>query len=345
MLIASNERGAPVLQEDGDAEFLRVDTRQSSHQLKPGTCADATNCRFAGDGRVTPRWSSIFQPWGGITIIGASLIAPGTTYPPPPSRGVYVRITLSGLTIGNTYQYTPGNAAAMSTGIEIDGSEFGQPAGTLLAGGFFTATATTYYVWSQQYNMAVTTHVQQVQIIGGNPCGYYRFNSPENFDVGVLLTDDWRNQAGEDGGRGRAWKIQSGNVPEQIPMNGNDIYGQTVLVECFSALVMLRQDAERHYFAAAAVASNTIQLNCAPTWNDGDAVLLWGDTSVSSAITGTHPPVIGQQYFVKATGTNAVELYFDSGLTQQALFTGAMGQFYLERQAANPGFFGNGAPP
>ena len=181
---------------------------------------------------------------------------------------------------------------------------------------------------------------------GTTVLGFARFNDPQGLDVLVAATDDWRTGAGEDGGRGRIWKLMAGNAPHAVPLNGNDVYGAVRFIPCFNALVLLRQENERHYFSAAAVgapAANAIQLNCAPDWTSGDLVYLWGEAD--SSFTGAGAPAAQTFAFVNNLGNNVVELYNDPALTAQIHFTGAVGRFYLERRAATPGPFGNGAGP
>ena len=60
---------------------------------------------------------------------------------------------------------------------------------------------------------------------GVNLLGYARFNDPQGLDVLVVATDDWRTGAGEDGGRGRLWKLMAGTGPVAVPLNGHDLYG------------------------------------------------------------------------------------------------------------------------
>lgn len=179
------------------------------------------------------------------------------------------------------------------------------------------------------------------------PQGYARFNDPNGVDNTVLVTDDWRDGGGEDGGRGRAWRILSGQAPQEIPLNGHDIWDTCRLIPCLNALVLLRQGNERHYFSAAAldVSTSRIQLNAAPNWATGELVLFWADPD--SYILGTSPPNPNTLYWVKNIAGNKVELYSDAGLTTILDLTGgsAVGTFYLERRATEPGFFGNGAPP
>ena len=183
--------------------------------------------------------------------------------------------------------------------------------------------------------------------------GYKRLNDPNGFDVTVVVTDDWRNNAGEDGGRGRAWKIQAGNGPQQIPLNGHDIYGPACLAPCYNGLALLRDGNERHYFPAANIApggnAGQVKLNCQPAWNDGDAALFVPDASTGSSLAGgTKSPAPNTLVYVKSAGGNAVKLFKTSDVTSVNAvpfdFTGGTGRFYLERQAVNPGYFGNGSP-
>jgi len=181
---------------------------------------------------------------------------------------------------------------------------------------------------------------------GVNLLGYARFNDPQGLDVLVVATDDWRTGAGEDGGRGRLWKLMAGTGPVAVPLNGHDLYGPVRFIPCFNALVLLRQQSERHYFSAAAVgqpAANEIQLNCAPDWDSGDLVYLDGD--VNSVVVGATAPQPGAFVYVKNLGNHVIALYADSGLANQLHFTSAVGRFWLERRAATPGPFGNGAWP
>lgn len=182
----------------------------------------------------------------------------------------------------------------------------------------------------------------------GGPLAFTRFNDPEGFDNLVLILDTWRDGQGEDRGRGRAWRIYPGQAPQEIPLNGHDVWAEARLVPCFNGLTLLRTGNERHYFGAAAVdlVNAQIQLNCAPNWADGDLVF-YAPVDGASTITGAAPPNALTGYYAKTLATNLVELYADSTLTTKLDFTGgeALGRFYLERRAAAPGYFGNDAPP
>lgn len=326
----------PEVMADGDAAFYRVDTRTPAHELPKGVCADAVNKRFE-DGRAWPRFNVENQPWG-VVPAGLNVCTGHQSSSEPDEFGYFGKI--NGLVVGATYYYA---AAGNITLLEQLGGELIQP------GMFFVATGRLGFHMATP-NTLVTGVVYRVS--GPNCFGFARFNDPEGLDVLVLATDDWRNQPGEDGGRGRVWKILANNAPVEVPLNGSDVDGTCRFVPCFNALVLLRHGSERHYFNAAAVgnpAANKIQLNCAPAWNNGDGALLWGDATVNSQINGTSAPVINSFVFVQNLGNNVVALFNTQNdalnNTNPLNFTDATGRFYLERRAGAPGAFGNGAPP
>lgn len=314
---------------DGDREFRRVDTFHPAHALEPGTLAEAINQRF-DDGQTRPRYSVNRQPWGIPTMpnvldTGTAIVVSGQT----------IGKTLSGFVIGKPYYYVKGKSTELTTG-KGSGPSIPHPTGTRIAAGSFTATQKSYYVWGTDL---ASTKVWYTP----NPCAFARFNDPNGADTLVLVTDDWRSAAGEDGGRGRAWCIRSGQGPEELSLNGHDVWGPARLVPCNTGLALIRQGDERHYFSAAAVAASAIQLNVAPNWNDGDAVLFVADTD--SYFLGASVPQTQGTYYVKKVATNKAELYTSAALGTKLAFTGANGRFYLERRSSAPGFYGNGAPP
>jgi hypothetical protein len=315
----------------GDQAFYRVDTRRAPHELEAGVAADAVNCRFEA-GQAWPRYGVAQQPWGTVPLAAGETVL-----------------------------------------------------------------------------------------------GCARFNDPQGFDTEVVLTDGWRNAVGEDGGRGRCWRIQAGNIPQAVALNGHDLWTVTRAVSCYNGLVLLRQGNERHYFSEAAnyaitgsdataetlsvdttylanglpvkvsgitgasgsyycrvtasgkislydtaahaaaggatgrfnvtvnsqtgtlsrlavdPAANTIQLNAAQNWVSGDKVIFYANGS--SYFTGSKAPQNATAYYVKVLAGNLIQLYSESSLATQLLFTACSGQFWLERAAAVPGFYGNVAPP
>lgn len=365
MIISTNSRGQPVLEKDGDKAFWRVDTRTPAHELPPGVLADAVNCRL-DDGRVGPRLGVSSQAWGvpEVAILKGpqpfafgqfdfyQKLVPGQSYTltignwTPPPLGGLGHVYLPPLILIGTYQngagdfnlnnqqnlstwFIPNTPKAFTFVATGDSLVFlqQQSGGSPATGGGFTVTLTT---------------ARKVSV-----CGYARFNDPTTqFDTLLLATDDWRDQAGEDGGRGRVWKIVAGNAPQLVPLNGNDIYGTTRLIPCFNAVVALRQDVERHYFSASSIkGTDLIQLNSPQAWQTGDQVLFVADQTVGSTLTGGNSPVSGSYCFVSVGANNEITLYADSALSVTYTFNAGMGRFYLERAAAFPGYGGNGAPP
>ncbi|MDE2100128.1 MAG: hypothetical protein KGL39_22930 [Patescibacteria group bacterium] len=323
---------------DGDPGFSRVDTRTPAHLLPPGVAADATNKRF-DDGQARPRHNVEQGPWGRPLWTGkhVNLIGAGASYS---LEGLPYALPF--LQTGQRYMILWGaNEIALAGTVTVRNPGAGNY--SLFDG----PLAGDYLTLAGQPGQPVTAEIYLY-----NPDrqqrAYHRFNDPEGFDVTVLCTDDWRDGAGEDGGRGRVFKILANNVPVEISLNGHDIYDTARLVPCHNGLVLLRHGNERHYFQAAAVgnpAANEIQLNCAPAWNDGDQVYLWGDPTTASAFIGSSAPASGSYAYAKKVSATVWKLYGNAGLTAQLLFTGATGRFYLERRASNPGQFGNGAPP
>lgn len=332
---------APVLP-DGDMMFKGVDTFHPPHELSPGVCADAVNKRFE-DGRAWPRNGAVAQPWGTVPTLGQNLVA-GQSWPASPDGSGFYIITMSGFLVGQEYIVGSIGNAQTCQSKEIGGGITIQTQGVP-----FKATQLTYVLLTT--SAAVASQACTAQVVPyplATVQGYARFNDPQGFDTQVVLTDDWRDQTGEDGGRGRCWRIQSGNLPLQVPLNGHDIYGVTRAIPCFNGLTLLRQDNERHYFSGSAVNSSAqIQLNAEPNFVNSDLVLFYATPNsyfTPNASSGSVPNS-NSQYYVKNITGNKVELFLDAGLTQIVNFISASGKFYLERQATFPGFYGNGAPP
>ena len=121
---------------------------------------------------------------------------------------------------------------------------------------------------------------------GGAVQGYNRFNDPQGFDTQIVLTDDWRDAVGEDGGRGRAWRIQSANVPSAVPLNGHDVWGVTRAIPCYNGLTLLRQGNERHYFSAVTTLAITNSSATDETISVTTSALITGQPVTVAGITG-----------------------------------------------------------
>lgn len=350
---------------DGDAGFAKVNSFAPSHLLTPGEVAGALNKRFE-DGRAWPRWNVNCQGWGrpGVNMVSGN-------WPSMPS----FTVTVTGFVVGQRYRYVLGNAFYIAThgsstsstmaaeGIVVQANALVSQGLSPQKHGTFIATQTSYVLFcivpalgGTAMGKAVTTEIVRV----GNPRAFGRFNDVNGDDHLVLVTDEWRDFAGGDGGRGRAWRIRAGMEPIEIPLNGRDVFGVARLVSCFNGLALIRQDDERHYFQAAAVsaASDYIDLNCVPNWTAGDLVLFFAitgdtladgttDSAVDSYVLGINS---NTQYYVKniagaSAGKQRIELYSDAALSSKLDLGVAVGRFYLQRAASAPGYYGNGCAP
>lgn len=350
---------------DGDAAFIRVDNRRPVHALEPGVVAKSVNQIF-DKGEARPRLGVSQDAWGvprtGNLAAGLFWTAQGA------SVSAYVEVT--GLVVGSVYRLHFRSASMMSTGTisaggihptadivyTIGADPVDSAGGTLVSKVYtFTATTTTIYLFGAFITSAVSpVPVDAVlKLKRAKTMGYKRFSDPyTNTDQTVLLTDEIRDAGGEDGGIGRAWRIRSGNTPQEIALNGHDIWGECRLIQCHHSLVLLRHGRERHYFVAGDfnLAGDYITLHCAASWfvaaNDAKRVLFVKLTDGAS-VTGTNPPITGMNYYAKWTGTsNRIMLYADSALTQLKDFSAvtASSRWYIELDETVPPLQGNGAP-
>lgn len=332
-----------ALIDDGDPAFTRVDTFNPAHLLPPGTAAEAINKRFE-QGQAWPRYGVVNQAWGNLGALPTTVNWIGT--------GAALNRAEFKTVLGARYRFVQGNAA----GALASGAGGGHvPVAPFFANGVeFTATQTTYYAFGQQgTSVPVTARLERL----APSLAFARFNDPAGFDNLVGVVDEWRDAGGDDGGRGRAWRFVAGQPPQEIPLNGHDVWGQARLVPCHNGLTLLRAGNERHYFTAANgvdYANSRLKLNTTPAWQNGELVL-FGAVGIDSFIQGAaaphnKPPADQVLYHVKNIGAAGnkylVELYSDAGLTQLVDFNdgSGTGRFYLERRAEQPGYFGNGAP-
>lgn len=336
MLIAITNRGAPVLDTDGDNAFWKVNNRVPAHELPEQTLAEAVNLRL-DVGKPGPRYGVMLSPWGKVF---SNLIPAGTIFQESPSHAFPTAVEVDGFVVGKTYVYVGGNSFVLSTAQNIAS----QPGGTLIyPGSYFVAKQVSYLLWGAAVmNGRRVTAAIYPKV---NSRCYGRFSDPNGFDNAVLVTDELRS----DGGIGRAWRICPNNGPEEISLNGHDVWGPAQVVQCYNGLLLLRDGAERHYFAISAVGTNVIQLNCLPAFADGDEVQIIGAVD-GSAILGTSAPNLGAPYFVKNVSGNKISLYdtrahaVAGGGTGKLVFNTGTGSFYVERISTQAGFYGNGAP-
>ncbi len=229
---------------DGDVGFTRVDNKRAPNMLEPGVVADAQNIRFE-NGQARARYGVGCQGWG---VAGINLV---------PSNAVWSVLaqsyyTLTGLVPGNWYWYQPANDYAMPNVFSLYGAP-GDVFTTLNAPGPFQAPPSGTVIFGAEHGSEGVPMTGKLLRLG-TPLGYARFTAPDTTDNCVLVTGDWRDQAGEDGGYGRAWRITPGNLPVLIPMNGHDAWDVVRLVPCLDGVLMLRGNRnERHYFGPASV--------------------------------------------------------------------------------------------
>lgn len=396
--------------EDGDEAFYRVNTFLPSHRLEPGTAADAVNKRFE-DGRAWPRFGIGLEGWGKTEI---NFVPANAIYSPT--------VTVPNMVLGETYLIT-NNDAQMVLVMNGAARLYVDPGTT--SEFIANSTSLTLSGGADLVDTPCRCVINRKQVIA--PLGYQRFNDPDGFDSTVLLTDEWRVNTNDDGGRGRAWRLVAGNEPVEVPLNGHDLWDTARIVPCYNGLVLLRTGNERHYFtgslellisdtSAAAdtltltltanlvtgrpvtvtgitgasgtyyvrvvdatkvslydtsahaiagggtglfnvsangegglltrlavdPATHRILLNAAPNFVDGDRVLIHFEAN--AIFDGTTTPNADSRYFVKVLNDTDIELYTDDTLATKLLFTSCEGGFYIERQADNPGFYGNGAP-
>lgn len=324
-----------LLMTDGDAAFLRVNNRVPAHALAPGEVAAASNCRFE-QGKPWPRYGVGLDPWG----VHLTVVDSGGRWESGPS--FYV----THMTAGVRHYLTLGNATSFIYTIE-NGDDV-----TLTESGWFTPAAGLAEVYGP-FLADWTGNISQVPP-GVHTCAYKRFNDPvTGTDNGILITDAWRDGAGEDGGRGRAWRIYPNNGPQEIPLNGHDVWGTARLIQAREAMLLLRHGNERHYFGVADLdaATDKITLHCAPSWGLGTSKRIRFElASVGAGIVGTTPPAAGNFYYARVFSGNAIKLYqssADAAADTNALdfdTVSSVGKFYVELAESPAPYFGQGAP-
>lgn len=338
----------PVLLTDGDAAFLRVNSRLPSHALEPGTAASARNIRFE-QGQARPRLGLATDLWGQpYGLLGKSI---QWGYTDPAGIGIIpvlptnwpdgTRIRLAST---ETLPTTP-TALFADTDYYVSSGPLFYRLHQTRADALAVANAIT--VGQGSGTLTVIAY-------GPNTCAYLRYSDPTtNTDNAILIVDEDRDRAGQDGGKGRAWRILSGNGPQEIPLNGHDVWGQCRLVQCDLGLMLLRatDGANQRYYLDVATAfadatNDRIQFNVTPPWplNTGRRVRFeWASSAVS--INGTAAPAPSNYYYAKHLATDLVELYTDPGLTNKLDWsaTGLAGRIYFEEAIDPIPYFGNGA--
>jgi hypothetical protein len=329
---------------DGDAAFLRVNNRDPAHALNPGEVAAAVNCRF-DQGRPGPRHGVALDGWGtpgnvaaGFTwLLGNEDWAYAAVYPLEVGREYVLHwresflMTYTIISAGGVYP-APGSGFYTTDDADTYGGELvDSPIYR------FTATDTTLYLFAPTAHLGGA--VRAIIRPAANACAYARFSDPFTAtDNGVLLTDEWRTD--DDGGRGRAWRIIPGNLPQEIELNGHDVWDRCQLVQCENALMLLRTGDQRYYFTGADLTELTdkITLHCAPSWAvdavrrvrfemASDAASIYGltqaitdtDLTANTITVATHGATNGDARYVSALSGAPAGMYFVRSVTANTL--------------------------
>lgn len=159
-------------------------------------------------------------------------------------------------------------------------------------------------------------------------------------EFAVLVTDDWRDEAGEDGGRGRAFAVRPGGDPIQIPLNGHDVWGPCRLVPGRTALLLLRHGNARWYVTGTD-GSDEIETNVAHGLADGNRVRVVGDVIPSPMLNDSY-------YWVEVVDATTVTLHSNQSLTGAITISdseAASKPFALELATVSHAPGGTGAMP
>jgi len=278
---------------DGDNGWVKVEDRGSPGRLAEGVLALGENVTLEFED-VRPRWGVWEGPWGHVT----PNLCEGMVW----DFSVPRVMDVPGFELGRTYLFYPGDAnVILSSATAWDGSTT-VPAGQILtAWGRFTAEAETYYIWGGFPGEPVRSAIYAAV----PPLAFGRYRDPEGYDYLVLVTDEAR---ASDGGWGRAWKLQSGCGPVEIPLNGHDVWGASRLVQSRGALVLLRDGAARYYWTKSGGTPNWDTTQNTLTLNTTDG-LFTGDRVLAQYLQGGVAPLAGTSYYISVEADNKVKFY------------------------------------
>ncbi|HRV41522.1 MAG TPA: hypothetical protein P5152_14845 [Candidatus Paceibacterota bacterium] len=278
---------------DGDNGWVKVEDRGSPGRLAEGVLALGENVTLEFED-VRPRWGVWEGPWGHVT----PNLCEGMVW----DFSVPRVMDVPGFELGRTYLFYPGDAnVILSSATAWDGSTT-VPAGQILtARARFTAEAETYYIWGGFPGEPVRSAIYAAV----PPLAFGRYRDPEGYDYLVLVTDEAR---ASDGGWGRAWKLQSGCGPVEIPLNGHDVWGASRLVQSRGALVLLRDGAARYYWTKSGGTPNWDTTQNTLTLNTTDG-LFTGDRVLAQYQQGGVSPLAGTSYYISVEADNKVKFY------------------------------------
>ena len=170
----------------------------------------------------------------------------------------------------------------------------------------------------------------------GNPLAAARWFEPVYGDeFAVVVTDDPRDEAGEDGGIGRCYIVRPGGIPLEVSLGGHDVWGTSRLVAGRTALLLLRHGKQRFYVQGTA-GSDTLTTRVANGFTSGDRVRVLGATVPQPLLNDSY-------YWIEKGSGNDVTLHSSPALGTAITLQTDGGVFALERATEAPGPGGDGA--
>lgn len=330
----------PQLLIDGDAGFNAVNDRLHPSLLPQGTLSQLVNGTLEF-GDIRNRWGVHRPPWG--ISIGADIVG-GAAWNFPESSG-YSYFSVSGFEIGKTYLLTLGEDEVLTTDGQVIGI-FWSPGDIEIPEGTFVATQEEYWLWKLTLPVAsagnMATTIKPLGAVSG-PVALERFNDPEGYEYLVYVCSERRTT---DGGQGHAWKIQSGSAPEEIPLNGHDVWGDSRLVPVRGGMVLLRHGPARWYWRYNSSSPNIdlgtdiITMNSVDGLYTGDCVtvVFFDDTIGGVATGGTINPLSGTEYWVNIVSRENKTIYLCAsredalaGTPIDLVSIGTNARFYLQK--------------
>ena len=344
----------PQLTADGDMGFNAVNDRLHPALLQPGTLSKLVNGTLEF-GDIRNRWGIHAMPWGhAFAKVSGPLNSAAFVWTTGPDVGQNMAgdydKAISGFTIGEWYYFTIGNSFTLSSDHEdLGGLDF-YPSGTeITQSGWFQAESETYYLWaySSESGNNCTATIEAASV--GSHVALATMNDPEGYEYMVALAAVPRTLSGEDGGQGRAWKIQAGSAVVEIDLNGHDIWGESRLVPVRGGLVMLRHGPARWYWRYNSgtpnidLATNIITLNSVDGLYTGDAVTVnyFIDIVNGVKIHGSINPISGTEYWVYIVNRANKTIYLCAnranalaGTAIDLTSVGTNARFYIQKQDA-----------
>lgn len=278
----------PLPVTDGDMGFNAVNDQLHPALLQPGTLNKLVNGTLEF-GDIRNRWGVHRPPWG--VSIGSDMATGSWDFP---EASGYSYVNISGFTIGQRYLVVLGEDETLTTDGQTIGA-YWSPGGVEISNGTFVATQADYWLWKLTLPVGaagdVDTTIKPLGSVSG-PQSLATFNDPEGYQYMVYVCSEERSS---DGGQGHAWKIQSGSAPEEIPLNGHDVWGDCRLVPVRGGMLLLRHGPARWYWEYDGANLDTATENITMNSVDG---LYTGDQVRVNYLVGGINPIAGTEYWV-----------------------------------------------